>query len=1142
MKHAYVPTLVSALIIGIASGPAAPPALADPPVADTQILNGSFAGAFFGFSVSTSGDVNGDGYSDLVVGSPRYSASVPDGGRVQLFLGTPTGVATVPVWTVQGVRSQGDFGFSVCAAGDVNGDGFDDVVVGSPGHPSTGLDDGAVFVYHGSETGPSATQDVILLIGWVGARFGESVSTAGDVNGDGFCDIVIGAPKVGGGLLFDEQGSVYVYHGSASGIGMTWSTSLLGPGQPFNGFGSAVAGAGDLNGDGFDDVVVGAPTYDASPFFPDHGRVQVYYGAETGIPLTPNWSLNGPYFNSKFGESVATAGDVDGDGYADLLVGAPDWYDGATQVGLASLYLGSSAGPTTPPAWTAQGSQDENFAFSVAPAGDVDADGYADILVGAPFYQGGGWGRGRAALYRGGSGGPSLLFDWGFNFAKDNSVYALAVGSAGDLNGDGHGDIVIGAPQYDTGSGQDNTGRVEVLYGQFRIGATTSAWTGEGDEVDAYFGAPVRAAGDVNGDGYDDLIVGVFGADVGLVDNGRADVFHGSPDGPSPYTAADWTVAGAVGGDGLGADVAGAGDVNGDGYDDVLVGIPYHSAGQTNEGKVVLFRGSATGLNTTPAWERELDLEDSYLYRVAGAGDVNGDGFADILVAATGWDGDFNNQGKAWLHLGSGAGPEDIPAWSFEGTDLVAFLGQIATAGDVNGDGYDDVLVGVGNYTNNFLGEGIVRCFYGSADSLPATPDWEVEGAELGAHLIEVASAGDVNGDGYADVIVGSWYGTSPQGGSGWAKIYHGSSSGLASFPAATLGLVSGNFRFGAAVAGAGDVNGDGFSDVIVGAADFGGVVPDGGAAFLYLGSATGIDLNSPWSAYNFQTGSSFGRYVAGLGDVDGDGYADVAVAATVADNPDADEGMVYVYRGGGNQFASNPSGPLPRQLRTDGSPLSRGGRSDDMGGMRLESLGRSAAGRTSVRMEWMVETLGPGPLPPVGTLGSWTDTGAIMPGNGSAVTLQESVSGLDADTEYRWRLRVRSRSPFFPWSRWMGAAGFVPTLASFRTDDNPATSVPRDRPPSARDVVIESVHPNPFNPSTSIVFSLARASEVELRIYDVRGRLVRKLFHKSLPEGRHSVSWNGLNDAGHTVASSVYILRVRADGSTASARMVLVK
>ena len=95
---------------------------------------------------------------------------------------------------------------------------------------------------------------------------------------------------------------------------------------------------------------------------------------------------------------------------------------------------------------------------------------------------------------------------------------------------------------------------------------------------------------------------------------------------------------------------------------------------------------------------------------------------------------------------------------------------------------------------------------------------------------------------------------------------------------------------------------------------------------------------------------------------------------------------------------------------------------------------------------------------------------------------------------------------------------------------------------PTARNVVIESVHPNPFNPRTSIVFSLARDSMVGLRVYDLRGRLVRELFHKGLLQGRHSVSWDGLDDAGHTVASGVYIASVRANGSVASARMVLAK
>ena len=1116
--------------------------LADLPVGDSQLLTGSYAGAMFGFSASTSGDVNGDGYSDLLVGSPNYGGSVANGGRVQLFLGTANGVSATPVWTVEGSRAQSRFGWSVSAAGDVNGDGFDDVVIGAPGQPINSSDDGRVFIYHGSPAGPSTSSDQNLSTGWLGARFGESVSTAGDLNGDGYDDIVIGAPKVGGGLLYDEQGSVYVYHGSSSGIASTFTTSVLGPPQAFNGFGNSVATAGDLNGDGYADLVVGAETYDTNPLFLDHGRVQVYYGSGTGIGLNPNWSLSGPAYHSQFGASVSTAGDVNGDGYADLLVGAPRWLVGPDEAGLVSLYLGSSTGPITPAAWTEEGNGEELLGLSVTTAGDVDADGYADILVGAPFYQGGGWGRGRAALYRGGPTGPSLFFDWGVNYPLDNSVYGLSVGSAGDLNGDGHGDIVIGIPQYDTGSAEDNTGRIEVLYGQKRNPTTASAWTGQGDEVEAYFGAAMRSAGDVNGDGFDDIIIGAYGADAGLTDNGRVDVFHGSPDGPSVYSSPSWSMPGGTAGEGFGGAVAGVGDVDGDGYDDVLIGSIYYSGTVPNEGKVELYLGSQTGLGSTPAWQRALGQEGGYLWRVAKAGDINGDGFSDILMAATGWDGTFDDEGKVWLYLGSATGPGTEPAWSFEGGALVAFLGQIGTAGDVNADGYDDVLVGVGNYTNNFLGEGIARCFYGSASGLSTTPDWFVEGAEVGAHLIEVSTAGDVNGDGYADVIVGAWYGTAPQAGSGWAKIYHGSAGGLEPLPAVTLGQVSSGTRFGAAVDGAGDVNGDGFSDVIVGAPDFGGVVPDGGAAYLYLGSPTGIDLTGPWSTYSFQTGSNFGRYVRGLGDVDGDGLSDLAVSATLMDNPDADEGMVSVYRGGGGQFADNSSWPLPRQLRTGATPLARGGRSDDMAAMKLEAVGRSAAGRTRVRMEWMVETIGPNTLPIVGTLGTWYDSGAVLPADGSAITLQQTVGGLLADTEYRWRLRVRSASPYFPWTRWMSAAGNVATLASFRTALDPATGVSGDRAVAAAQVRLESIYPNPFNPRTEIIFSLAAAGRIEVKVFDQRGRLVRSVLTKQLAPGIHAVEWDGTDDAGCSVASAVYFARIESETGSARGRMVLVR
>jgi predicted outer membrane repeat protein len=216
--------------------------------------------------VGTAGDVNGDGYADLVVGAPGYDSAA---GRVYVYYGGGAGLtAGLAAWTTSGENGGDGFGSSVGTAGDVNGDGYTDLVVGAPGHSS---DTGKVYVYHSSVYGLNVPSSELTGEN-AGDYFGSSVGTAGDVNGDGFSDLVVGAPGHS-----SDRGKAYVYHGSLTRLTGSAAWSVVG-GSGGDNFGQAVGTAGDaIGGDGYADLVVGAPGHSS-----DKGKAYVYRGNVVG--------------------------------------------------------------------------------------------------------------------------------------------------------------------------------------------------------------------------------------------------------------------------------------------------------------------------------------------------------------------------------------------------------------------------------------------------------------------------------------------------------------------------------------------------------------------------------------------------------------------------------------------------------------------------------------------------------------------------------------------------------------------------------------------------------------------------------------------------------------------------------------------
>ena len=436
-------------------------------------------------------------------------------------------LATSVTWTATGDREGASFGTSVAGAGDVNGDGYADVIVGAPSYTSDPVNqsgEGAVFVFYGSPSGLSATPDWMVESNQADAAFGTSVSTAGDVNGDGFDDVIVGAPGFSNGQ--DNEGAAFVYYGSATGLSPSQNKVVM-SNQSASNFGWSVATAGDVDGDGYSEVIVGAPDYDNGQ--ENEGAVFVYRGSAAGLDTTLKWTAELDQANAVFGTSVATAGDVNGDGYADVIIGAPGYTNGQEKEGAALVYHGSAGGLTTVN-WTVESNQkDASLGWSVASAGDINADRYDDVIVGAPWYSNGQTNEGKAFVYHGSASGLTSV-NWTVESNQEGSFFGFSVSTAGDVDKDGYDEVIVGADFYD--NAQEKEGAAFVYHGSASGLQTTMAWMGESDQEYGYYGRSVAAAGDVDKDGFADVVVGAPGFDRGeTFDCGADFVYRGGAAG-----------------------------------------------------------------------------------------------------------------------------------------------------------------------------------------------------------------------------------------------------------------------------------------------------------------------------------------------------------------------------------------------------------------------------------------------------------------------------------------------------------------------------------------------------------------------------------------------------------------------------------
>jgi len=686
------------------------------------ILNGIDNDDFAGGSVSNAGDVNGDGIDDLIVGAFRGDPN-PDGGintsynageSYVIFGSTGPAGASFNLsdldgsngFVINGIDDSDRAGIEVNGAGDINGDGFDDLVIGADyADPNGNNNAGESYVVFGSASNGAALNlaDLDGSNGFVvnginnGDRLGRSFTGAGDVNGDGLDDVVIGAFYAdGNGSSF--AGESYVIFGATSNSAVLDLTNLNGTnGFTINGvanfstLGRSVSIAGDINGDGLDDIILGANYAFGLSGAPRSGEAYVIFGATTNAATLDLSNLNGTNGfiigsrtdpAARLGTSVSRVGDINGDGFDDVIISAIRATTGSSaNAGKSYVVFGSanSFGVTLDLStlngtngFVINGIDSDDFSGnSVSGTGDINGDGLDDLIIGAFLGDpNGSSNAGESYVIFGSTDGFDATLDLsdldglnGFvlNGIDSDDRAGSSVSGAGDINGDGINDVIIGASRGDP-NGSFNAGEAYVVFGQ-----SVSSDPTDGDD-------------DLSGSSGDDAIELLGGDDAYSGGEGNDSVRGGEGNDTIFGDAGDDTLKGNAGNDEL---FGGAGNdqLGGIGGDDTLAGGLGNDFYTINSISDVIVEMADEGIDTVQSTiDFTLSSNLERLVLIEGTGETSGQGNINDNTL-------FGNSNNNAL---DGLAGDDV-LYGAAGSDTLE--GGIGTDILFGGDG-DDLLVG----------------------------------------------------------------------------------------------------------------------------------------------------------------------------------------------------------------------------------------------------------------------------------------------------------------------------------------------------------------------------------------------------------------------------------------------------------------